>query len=230
MKKKEKNIPLFVSITVFLLVVIIGYYFYNKDNENYNYLKIDKSKYLIYTISKKKSGNYNQYKPYLNINSEMAGYINEDIDLYINSFDKENVCITYETDLNGKILSLIIKVEDYSFAESAVVLSFRSYNLKLDTMELLSKDEVLNYFEMTEDDVILKLEEKIIDYYNKLIDKGTINERECNYNCFLKARNFGSSAEDNEYFIRDGKLIVFKPFIYMTSDSDKKTKKYYFKI
>ena len=230
MKKKEKNIPLFVSITVFLLVVIIGYYFYNKDNENYNNLKIDKSKYLIYTISKKESGSYNQYKPYLNINSEMADYINKDIDLYVNSFDKDNVCITYETDLNGKILSLIIKVEDYSFAESAAVLCFRSYNLKLDTMELLTKEEVLNYFEMTEDDVSLRLDEKIRSYYDKLVDKGTVDGRKCNYNCFLKARKFESSNDNNEYFIRDGKLIVFKPFVYMTTDSNKKVKKYEFKI
>ena len=165
MNKYKKNIGKFIFIVVICLIVFIGYFIFNKSRENYNYLKIDKSKNLVYTESKTQHGNYNQYKPYVNIKGELGTAINENISEYIEFFNNDNICITYDTDLNGKVLSLVIKVEDYSYAEYAAILYFRSYNIKLDTLELLSNETLLSYFEVDEAYVQSKLNEKIEEFY-----------------------------------------------------------------
>lgn len=219
--KKKNSIIQIVCIVIVVVSIVIGYVYYNNNSENYNSVKIDKSQYLVYTKSKQQSGYYNQYKPFLNVKGEVADQVNNDIDLYFSNFDKDNVCITYEYDLNGKVLSLVIKVEDYSYVDSAAVLYFRSYNIKLDSMEILSNEKILSYFNMNSSDVEVKLDEKIKEYYYKLVGSAVIDEKECNYDCFIQARNFEPGTEDNEYYVRNGKLVVFKPYIFMTStDSD----------
>lgn len=231
MKNKYKtNINKFSIIVVIMLIVVIGYYFYNKNNENYNNLKIDKSKYLVYTKSKKELGSYNQYTPYLNLKGELASKINDDIKYYISNFNKDNICITYESDLNGKVLSLVIKIEDYSYVESAAVLHFRTYNVKLDTMELLSNESILNYFDLNDSLLEEKFNNRLNEYYTELVNNESINEHECDYDCFIRTRGFQVGVEDNEYYIRDGKLVVFKPYIFMSSTTSTKKIKYDFTI
>ncbi len=228
MRKKKINITKYVIAVSIILILVISYYLYNKSTENYNNIKIDKSKYLVYTESEKQFGNYNQYKPYLNIKGDLGTTINNNITEYINSFAKEDICITYEYDVNGKILSLVIKVEDYSYVESAAILYFRSYNINLDTLELLSKDDLLNLFDTNTNNVEQELNNKINDYYNDLVNEGVINSNECNYNCFIKSRDFTDNMDDAEYFVRDGKLTVFKPYTYMIVNN--KEIKYDFEI
>ena len=230
MNKYKESITKFGIIVVVLLIIVVGYYFYNKNNENYNNLKIDKSKYLVYTKSKKKFGSYNQYTPYLNLKGELASQINDDISYYISNFSKDNICITYESDLNGKVLSLVIKVEDYSYVESAAVLSFRTYNVKLDSMELLSNESILNYFDLNDSLLEEKFNSRLNEYYTELVNNDSINEKECDYDCFIQSRGFQVGTDNNEYYIRNGKLVVFKPYIFMSSTTSNKKIKYDFTI
>ena len=52
----------------------------------------------------------------------------------------------------------------------------------------------------------------------------------CNYNCFLKSRDFTDTMEDVEYYVRDGKLVVFKPYTYMYNAEEEKNIVYDFLI
>ena len=220
-KRKQKySVFKFVVVVVVLLFIIIGYFLYNKSTENYNKLKIDKSKQIVYTEFKRESGYYYQFKPLLNLKGETSDKINADITSYFNTFDKDNICITYEYNLNGKVLSLVIKVEDYSYVDSAAVLYFRSYNIKLDNMEILSNEKILNYFDMTESDASEKLNNKINEYYYQLVNNEIIDEDECDYDCFIKSRDFNLGADDNEYYVKNGKLVVFKPYVFMSSSDE----------
>ena len=219
-KKKKYNTSQFIVGVILVLIIIIGYSFYNKSTENYNHLKIDSSKYLVYTESETSFGNYYQYKPYLNIKGPIGTAVNENITAYVNSFAKENICITYEYDLNGKVLSLVLKVEDHSYVESATILYFRSYNINLDTQDLLSNDTLLSLFDTTSYDVQEKLNQKIYDYYHELVTSQEIDSSECDFHCFQLSRSFQDGIDDVEYFVRDGKLVVFKPYIYMEGNSN----------
>ena len=214
-KRKRVDVRQYAIFPIIFILVIIGYFIYTKYTENYNYLKQDKSKYLIYTISKTKSGSYNQYKPYINLKGTIGEVANNDINEYFNNFNKDNICITYDYDLSGKVLSLILKVQDYSYAENASINYFRTYNINLDTLEILSKEQLLSYYELTNDDLELKLDDQIHSYYNEL------NLDKCDYNCFLKSRNITEGIEEAESFVKDSRLIVFKPYISMNNEEIK---------
>jgi len=219
MNRYKRSFFKHICLVIVFFVIIIGYYCYNKSRENYNYLKIDRSKNLVYTFSKTKADGYYQYKPYVNIKGDFGTLINNNIDEFINEYSKDNFCITYDTDLNGKVLSLVIKVEDYGYLESSIVLYFKSYNIDLDSLELLSNDNLLNYFDMNISDVENKLDKKINDYYSNFLEKGFINS-DCDYSCFLRNQNIDMGIDNLEYFVRDGKLVVYKPFTYRIYDSE----------
>ena len=211
MKKRKNNndIGKYAIIPIVLIVLIIGYFIYTKYRENYNYLKEDISKSLIYTISKEQHGSYYQYKPCINLKDRVGELANNDINEYLNNFNKNNISITYDYDLSGKVLSLILKVEDFSYAESSSIHYFRTYNINLDTLEILSKEQLLSYYEMNNDQLESIIINQLHDYYNEL------NLDKCDYNCFLKSREFTEDLEDAEYYVRDSKLVVFKPYISM---------------
>ena len=182
MKKRKNKIDIgnYLIIPIILIVLIIGYFIYSKYMENYNYLKEDMKKHLVYTVSKEQHGSYFQYKPYINIKNDLGKVANEDINEYLSNFNKDNVSVTYDYDLSGKVLSLILKIEDYSYAESTTVYYFRSYNINLDTLEILSKEQLLSYYEMTNEDLENILSNQITSYYNEQMSKGLIDKK-CNF-------------------------------------------------
>ena len=134
-------------LVVFIFIVLMTFYVFFRDRtKDYNHLKIDKSKYLIYTLSQEQSGSFYQYKPYVNLKGEVGDIVNQDINSFFQLFTTDNICITYESDLNGKVLSLVLKVEDHSYAESATILYFRSYNIHLGEQRLLPNETLFDYF------------------------------------------------------------------------------------
>ena len=213
--KKNKN-KILIGVGIAILFVI-GYALLRNYYTNYNYLKMNSSQFLVYTSSQTESGSYYQYKPTFNLKGELGTVLNQDIDHYLSNFTDEEIGITYEADLNGKVLSMIIKVEDHGYADSATVLSFRSYHVHLENREILSNETILRYFDLTTADAERIINQKIKAYYQELVNEDTINPNTCDYQCFLKSRDFTEDMEDVEYFIRDGKLIAFKPYIDMVS-------------
>lgn len=223
--KNKKDQNKFILLCVFLAVAIVFLIYYGVKNINsngYDYLKENKSKKLVYTKQKLESGNYYQYVPYLNIDDDLGTLVNNNIDEYINSFEHNNTSITYEYNVSGKVLSLIIKVEDHSIASSSALLYFNSYNINLEKEELLSSDQIIKYFDTTEEEVETVLNSQIEEYYYELVEDNIVNERTCNYNCFLKSRNYTNNIDDVAYYIKEGKLIAYKPHIFIAlSDKDK---------
>lgn len=208
-------------ISVFVVVILLIVYGFNyKNNDNFNYKKIDKSKYLIYTVEKRNSGDYHQFIPFINVVGDNVKLINDNIAEYIESFTNENTCITYEYSLSGNVLSLIIKVEDHSYADSANVLYFRSYNYNIRQDSLLSNEEVLGYFDITVNDALDRFNSKLNEYYNNLKSNNLISSYNCDFNCFCNSRGFTKTLDDAEFFVKEGKLFVYKPYTFIQFDSD----------
>ena len=213
MNKYKKNIGTFVFCVIVFIAIIIVYFFYDRTTINYNSLKIDQSKDLVYTASKEQYDFYFQYKPFFNLKGELGKVLNKDIEDFVNTFKEDNIGITYESDLNGKVLSLVIIVEDHGYLESANIIYFRSYNVDLDEEEIIDDDTLFSYYGMERSEVESKLDNGILNFYNELVDAGTYNSKECDYKCFLETREFNKEHNDVYYFVRDGKLIAFKPYI-----------------
>ncbi len=219
MKKKyqKRFVPYAVVAGVFLLIMI-GYFWYQKSRENYNYLKIDSSKYFVYTISQTQNGHYYQYQPYLNLKGDLGRVINQDIDSYVQRFNKEDVCITYDYDVSGNLLSLVIKVEDYGYAESAAILSFRTYNIHLKRLELIGDEELFSYYGIQSSDVESLLNQQLRLYYQDLQSKGDLS-KSCDYACFLEARNIDEGMKDTSFYVREGKLVAYKPYTFIQTEA-----------
>lgn len=221
MRKKNNNKIIAFSILVFLIIVFLVWYaFSNKRSENFNNIKIDSSKYLVYTSNELDSGSYKQYIPFVNIEGEIGELINNNINEYINSFTNDDTCITYEYDLSGNVLSLLLKVEDHSIADKATLLYFRSYNINLKHKEILSNETIFSYFNISNSMILNSYNSKLEEYYNGLVSNNMINSNECNFNCFYKNGEFTNSLDDAEYYIKEGKLFVYKPYVYYSLSDD----------
>ena len=222
-RKKDQNTLILICVFSAITIVFLIYYGITASKyKNYDYLKENKSKALVYTNQKKESGYYNQYIPYLNIDDDLGILINNNIREYLNNFKNKNTAITYEYNVSGKILSIIIKIEDHSIADSGALLYFTSYNINLKNEEILTNDQIIEYFDTTESEIELVLNEKIENYYNKLVENNIVKVSECDYSCFLKSRDFSDDMNDISYYIDKGKLVAYKPHVFIAlSDKDK---------
>lgn len=211
---KDTKFILMISLSVFAIIFMIFFVIQRNKNDNYNNIKEDKSNYIVYTKYQKKGKVYSVYVPYVNIDSPIAKSINEDIDLFVSEFiNSKKAMIAYDYNINGIILSLVVKVVDYD-TKYAPQPYFRTYNINLNTLELLADEALINYYGITEGDVEVAIENQFHKYYDKIVEKKFYNEKECNYKCFLKYRDVENYSDEVVYYIEDGNLIVYKPFVF----------------
>ena len=151
--------------------------------------------------------------PEINIDSKDAQLVNDAIINYANSFlkDKNNLFV-YTSQLNGEVLSVLLKMLDYSDGYPFPKTTFHTYNFNLKTQTLLSNDDLLALFDVTDVDVEKKIKGQFESYYNDEVSKGFLVSQECDYNCFLKWRNVDNYMDDVYYYVRNGQLIAYRSF------------------
>ena len=199
------------SFLVLLLIIIV---IVQKSSENYNNIKIDKNNYLVYSKIEKPDNTYSKYVPYINIKSNAVIFANQEIDNFVSNYiDSPKALVTYEYNINGIILSVVVKVMDFN-DEYAPVVDFRTYNINLKTRQVLSDDELLSLFQTNTDSVSSSIRGVFEKYYSDLVNEGYYVESECNYDCFLKYRDVYSYMDNVHYYIKDGNLIAYKPFVF----------------
>lgn len=210
--KNQNIITIIVAVASIILLLI--YFRYKNSTIDYKNLKLDEDKYLVYTKYNDTSSKYTKEIPFINMKSEVIKEVNKDIKIFSNNFiDLENSALSYEYDINGIILSVVLKAVNNE-TEYAPEVYFRTYNINLETQEVLADVALLNYFDITEDVVEEKIKNRFEELYANIVDEGYFEIEECNYKCFMKWRNVESYLEDVNYYVKDGKLIVFKPFIF----------------
>lgn len=205
---KTKAIKLLL-ICILLIIVIIVVQIYKNYTKNFNYMKVDKSEYIVYT-------RYNQNSkevPYVNINSSDVKSLNDNIVDYCNNYvNIDGAQIKYEYSINGNYLSLVIKVINNKEYPSKII--FKTYNINLKTRTVLSDQELLDYFKINDGVINAKIHNGFLEMYKDEVTQGYIEEMECNYDCYLGYRGVDDYLTDLNYYIKDGKLVVYKPFIY----------------
>ncbi|MBR2678697.1 MAG: hypothetical protein IKE63_04690 [Bacilli bacterium] len=198
----DKKVKVYLLITIFSILVLIGYGIYLLiDNDD---VILDSSKEIIYTAYENKD--YNQQIPYVNI-KKVSNQINNSIDEYIVNYkDKQAINISYHYQINGNVLSLMIIVEDYSF-EGAPNVSFKSYNINLKKLRVLTDDEVLKLFDLTKVEVSNSIENRFKKYYEDEITKGIITNM--SYEEYMTKRELSNLKDDIYLYIKDSKLNVY---------------------
>lgn len=212
-RKNKNGKIIIIAIVTFLIVLIVANGITKKNNENYNDIKIEKDKYVVYTKYSKKDKKYNKEIPYLNIVSSTATAINKDIELFVTDFiNTDESIIKYEYEINGIILSLVVKVVDYDNRLGGPRVYFRTYNVNIDTLAAISNESLLAFYGIDEQNVSEIIKAKFQEHYSKEIELGFIEPRECNFDCYIKNRGFSDYLEGVNYYVKEGKLYAYKPF------------------
>ncbi len=215
-KKLNTNFKKGIIITLSaILILLIGYtYFTRKNMENYNNIKKDKSKYIVYSRYENTNEQYPKRIPYININSEPVEAVNDDIQILCNQyFDIEKSMIDYEYDINGIILSVVVKILNTE-TEYAPKPYFRTYNINLDTKKVIANEALLEYFQVNSKTVEKKIQQQFEKFYKEIIMNEYFDPKECNYSCFLKWRDVDNYLDNVTYYVEKGNLIAFKPFVF----------------
>lgn len=203
---KSKAIFLIVACILFLIVIIL-FQVYRNYTRNYNYLKKDKSEYLVYT-------RYNQNKkevPYININSAEVENINKEIVDYCNQYvNIDNLRINYDYNINRNYLSVVIKVTDNSKEVPEVI--FKTYNFNLGKRSVITNEDLKEYFQVNDEIISASIHNRFVEMYREEIREEYIVEELCDFDCYLKNRNVADYLSNTNLYIKDGKLIAFKPF------------------
>jgi len=216
----SKKIPIVICIAIVFIVAIILYVFNRNGNSDYEKLKEDSKQDFVYTINSKEKNNFFVYVPYINIKGIKS--INDDIDSYMLSFINEDmVRSAYEYEINGKVLSLVIKTVNYDVDDVPEVY-FKTYNLNLDTLELINDGDLLVNYELTIDDVSNSIEKQFKYWYKDILKEKYFDEEECDYECFLENRDVDDYSDNVSYYIEKGKLVVFKPFVFYSIMGEEK--------
>lgn len=202
---------LIIGGALLLIVLIIVYAYFNSHKNNYYKIKKDKNNYLVYSRIERDRGANSIYVPYLNIDSEASDAVNTDIETFTSEYIEKGDCyITYEYSISGIVLSLVLKVQEYT--EGLPNTYFRTYNMSLDTLELISDQSLLDYYDTNETEVESIIENKFREHYDNLVREEYYDSNECDYDCFIAYRCFNDYLDDVSYYVKDGNLIALKPF------------------
>lgn len=215
---KNKTI-IYVAALILISVMLVIFYI-QKNNENFRNIKIDKNKEIVYSKIVNEETNYTKYVPYINIKFDIANYINNEIDEFVsNNLNDSKSTISYEYNISGDYLSVVVKIEDYNNNVGPDT-SFKTYVINLKTKELLNNMDILTMFNIDEIDVASIIESDFRNYYNDIVDEGYYKSIKCDYNCFLKNRKVSNYLENVNYYINNGDLIAYKPFILYSQLND----------
>lgn len=222
-KRKSKiNKTSIYIVTTIAIIFLIAFAIYKYMMSNYNYLKQDISEHLVYTIKETSNSKYIKTVPYINMKAQSIETVNQEIQQFSNKYlNIEKSIMTYEYDVNGQILSIILKASNYDNGEYPEV-EFLSFNINLEDQTIVDDKTLLSYYEYTEDYVSSKIESQLKTYYDELLKQRYFAARECKFNCFLASRGIKNYLKDIEYFIKDGDLYVYKSFIVVSVYGEEK--------
>lgn len=209
---KQDSLFQMLIVAVILFIIVVAFV-QKKNNENFNNIKQDKGAYLVYTKYEDKSTKYTKEVPFVNLKADVFREVNADILKFCNPYmNSEKSIITYEYDINGIILSVVIKVinNDTTYAPEPY---FRTYNINLEKEEVIADDALLSFYGVNKRIVENKIKRGFQSYYGDIVKQKYYNSNECNYDCFLKYRGVKNYLDYVSYYVHDGKLIAYKTFI-----------------
>lgn len=213
---------LMIVLAVVCIALIITFYFVYNRGVDYSRIKEDSKKKIVYTISSKTDDEvFIKEIPHLNLNFDFIKDVNNDIDSFINTLiDTEHATISYNYDINGDVLSYVVKMIDYSY-EYGPKIYFKGYNINLKDKTILQDQELLDLYGYSYSDVEKSIYNKFNEYYKEMLKEGYYDQEECDYECFISGyREVDNYLEDIVFYIKGGELYAYKPFKFYSITGD----------
>lgn len=166
---------------------------------------------IFIIISNQNKNDYIYFKneiPVINIDN--ASQINQTIKELYN--DNSNV-IENKIYTNANIYSLVLDIDRYSSNDDENLKSYISYNIDLSTKEVLTKEQLLEKFNFSKNDVIISAQNLLRIYYDEEVQEGYIESNECSFNDYiLYIRQIENIFEETVLFIKNNELYGYIPF------------------
>lgn len=217
-RKKRPNLQdqktTLIIVVAIAIVAMLAYSFHDNNVKNYNYIKESWFNDLIYTSYYDDRNEYVKEVPYINIRGEQITEINNQIETFSTKYTNLNrAIITYDYSITGQILSVIIKAINYetNYASEA---EFISFNINLKNQQVYTNQDVLDLYNINAGYVSDRIKNQLQQYHKDIIKEKYYSLQQCNFTCFLKWRNIEDYTKGIAYYISDGKLYVYKPFVF----------------
>lgn len=223
--KISKRKPIWIIFCILVVVIVSSFVFFVllfPRKFDYQDLLKNKEKNIVYSLDSLDVLETDKV-PVINIDSSFIDDINSDIMNYYQDYlTKFTQGFLYEYSVSGPVLSiLIVSQQRYADAEYSDI-SYHSYNIDLEKMELLSDKDIFDMYKIDEDTLRYFITYKFVEFYNDLIKQGYFTKEMCDFSCFMESKNIVNVMNDNTYYIEDGKLILYKPFNIYTPYSEEK--------
>ena len=194
----------------FILVALIAYGIVRLNSNDIKITKEDSSKEIVYTIYA--NSNYHQEVPYINLKGDIYKQINDNIqDIAGEYLDKETGAITYDYNLNGNYMSLVLVITELS--GDVPRNNFYTYNIDITNKQLLSKEALIDYYKTNTEEIKNRVIYELEKAYKEKIDKGVFTEESCDFDCYISWRGSQNLDPENySYYIKDGYLAAYVPF------------------
>jgi len=193
-----------------LVTVLIGFMIFTNNKEDEN--KIYESDDYIYT---KESYNHDSglvsVLPYINIKSEEIKEINiQLIKKYYEIVTIDKQMMVYEYYKNDNVLSLVVSTYYQEAPDVPNEMFF--YNVDLKKGSLISNEELIDMFGVTDNEVSDLIRNALNEYYNYEIEKGYISNS-CDFDCYLSSTDSLPILDDCNYYVKDNGLYVYKSLL-----------------
>lgn len=212
-RKRNSILWIIGGIFIFIITFVITNQIYNKKPTiNYENMLKDRTKEIIYRLETPEI-DAKDHVPQINMSAEKINEINQEI---INSYNdyltKYTDGFTYRYNISGNILSLLITSKQRYHDATHYDITYKAYNIDLTNLSVLTEEQLWKQFNITEEQLRYFLTYKFVNYYKDLLEKKYFTEKECSYECFIENRNFVDYLKDNQYYINNHQLEIYKYF------------------
>lgn len=202
--KKKKQYKKYLHIVIVLILILLVYGIYLLISNNKNVIN-DTSKDIVFTSYE--STEYEQEVPNINI-KKISNSINNEINMFVKPYiEKENSLIEYHYNVSGNILSLIIAITETK-NESVPDIKFKTYNINLRQLKVLSDSEVLSLFDTDANQITNKINNIFNKYYNEELNNNII-PKTMTYEDYLKIRDLNNINNKIYYYINNSRLETY---------------------
>lgn len=154
-------------------------------------------------------------------NSESIQLINDYLDTLEKSLNDKKINYTSQISKNSKIDSLIVKIEQPSENDEYIIPYFVSYNIDHKTNQVLTKEEVANYYGYQISDIINTINERLKTYYEEEITLGYVDPNECSFEGYKSFyRNIDDVEAIYELYVKNNKLYIYMSFDINSTSED----------
>lgn len=217
--RMDYSLILMVFFILMAVVCLIIYLVMKSQSSDNTIQKQDTSKSYVYTSKKIENENsesatteYDKI-PAINLKGKKYQQINNEIlDNYNHLVKSSNhIHYGYQFNQSKNILSLMVNYTYYPAQVIYPIIHFDTYNIDLKSGKVLTDQELLKIYNVSEKQIQVYMEAKFKKYYSDIVKSGYYTKKQCNYDCFLKNRGISNDyLAETSFYVEDGKLTLFK--------------------